>query len=426
MVAPPQMIAPMLATPGDLPAGRGWAYEFKWDGVRAVTVVDDSGVRAYSRNDRDVSASYPELREIAELLKGREAVLDGEIVALDPSGRPSFAQLQRRMHVAEPAASLVSAVPVRYYVFDLLHLDGRPTVDLPYRRRRELLDTLSLHGEVVEVPGYSVGAAAEVTAAARRRGLEGVVAKRLTSPYRAGRRSPDWIKTPFTHTQEVVIIGYKPGEGRRAGTIGSLVLAVHDADGRLSFAGGVGTGFTQGMLTELQRQLEPWRRRTPAVPRIPREHARGVQWVEPLFVGEVAYRAWTPDGRLRHASWRGLRPDRMPEEARRPESASATGAVAPEAVEGRMHTADGQWQVDVVRRGDLRWYRIRHDDNTVDGLAISDVEAILGSAGIDLSELTEQEIRTALSPAVATPGPGVEPRGTDPPSPRDEAARYGS
>jgi bifunctional non-homologous end joining protein LigD len=360
--APTGVISPMLATLGDLPAGPGWAYEFKWDGVRAVTYVEDGRVRTLSRNDRDVSATYPELGELAERVAGRDVVLDGEIVALDPDGRPSFAQLQRRMHVVAPTASLIAAVPVAYYVFDVLHLDGRSTLDLPYLRRREILATLAVQGVVVHVPEHYLDmAGSDVMAVARRRGLEGVVAKRLASPYRPGRRSPDWIKTPIIRTQEVVIIGFKRGEGRRAGTIGSLVLAVYDGGGRLTFAGGVGTGFTHAMLAQLQRLLAPWHRRTSPVADIPREHARGVQWVEPVLVGEVAYRSWTPDGRLRHCSWRGLRPDRTPEEARRPPAATvaaeAAGGGPPaggaEVVDGRMRTADGRWEVDVVRRGDV-------------------------------------------------------------------------
>jgi bifunctional non-homologous end joining protein LigD len=258
MTGPAVLISPMLATLGAVPTGAGWAYEFKWDGVRAISYVQSGGVWVYTRNDRDVTATYPELAELTALLARQEAILDGEIVALDPAGRPSFAQLQRRMHVIHPTASLLAAVPAGYYVFDLLHLDGEPVLHLPYQRRRELLAALPLTGTTVQIPEHVVdGNPAEVSAAAARRGLEGVVAKRLGSPYRPGRRSPDWIKTPINRTQEVVIIGYRPGEGRRAGTIGSLALAVHDPDGTLTFAGGVGTGFTHAMLTQLQQQLAP-------------------------------------------------------------------------------------------------------------------------------------------------------------------------
>jgi bifunctional non-homologous end joining protein LigD len=383
----PDPIAPMLATLGPAPRGAGWAYEYKWDGVRAVTCTDGTAVRVLSRNDRDVTASYPELGETATLLAGRAAVLDGEIVALDPDGRPSFAQLQRRMHVREPAAGLVAEVPVAYYVFDVLVLDGEALLARPYADRRGLLTGLGLTGRVVDTPAAITGTdPAEVLAAAGRRGLEGIVAKRLGSPYRPGRRSPDWVKTPFNRTQEVVIVGYKPGAGRRSGMVGSLVLAVSEPGGDLSFAGGVGTGFTAEALDRLGRQLARWRRATPPLSGVPREHARGVQWVEPVLVGEVAYRNWTPDGRLRHPSWRGLRPDRMPDEARRPPAAPAPEARA--RVDGVMQTPDGAWRVEIMRRGDARWYRVRHAGNEFDWLDLAGVERVLSGAGVDLGMLT--------------------------------------
>jgi bifunctional non-homologous end joining protein LigD len=386
----PATVPPMLATPGAAPTGPGWAYEFKWDGVRAVVYAQPAQLRVLSRNNRDVTASYPELDEVTRLLGDRQAVLDGEVVALDPADRPSFAQLQRRMHVFGPPASLLAEVPIRYYVFDVLHLDGDSTLDLPYRRRRQLLAGLGLTGDVVRAPEHVVGAdPAQVMASAAAKGLEGVVAKRLSSAYRPGRRSPDWIKTPFSRTQEVVVVGYKPGTGRRSGTIGALVLAVHDQAGALVFAGGVGTGFTDAMLHDLQQALAPLHRSTPTVTDIPREHARGVHWVQPDFVGEVAYRNWTPDGRLRHPSWRGLRPDRTPAEARRPEPADAPAPIRTATVEGAMQSPDGHWRIEVMRRGTSRWYRLTHHDNVLDWLTITDVERILTDVGVDISHLTE-------------------------------------
>jgi bifunctional non-homologous end joining protein LigD len=383
----PDLVSPMLATLGTTPVVAGWGYEFKWDGVRAIAYVDRSGARVLSRNDRDVTGAYPELRELAGLLGRHQAVLDGEIVALDAAGRPSFAQLQRRMHVHEPPSSLIVAVPVAYYVFDVLHLDDTPTMPLPYTQRRELLTSLDLAGDATHTPQTFVGRdPAEVTAVAAGRGLEGIIAKRLTSPYRPGRRSADWIKTPFSHTQEVIIVGYKPGDGRRAGTLGSLVLAVTEPDGSLSYAGGVGTGFTDTMLRHLHQQLTRRTRRTSPVPDIPREHARGVHWVQPVLVAEVAFRNWTPDGRLRHPSWRGLRPDRAPGDARR-SAAEHTIAPPSASVEGSMQTPDGHWHVDVMRRADHRWYRVRHLDNEFDWLDLPDVEHILTQAGTDISQL---------------------------------------
>ena len=310
----PDPIPPMLATLGTLPDEPGWAYEYKFDGVRAIGYVTaDGDVRVMSRNEHDVTATYPDLA--AALPRGRELILDGELVALDAHGHPSFARLQRRMNVREPSAALIDAVPLTYDVFDLLSLDGESTLELPYTRRRELLGGLGIDGGMLRVPPNYGSGLAEVVAAARAGKLEGVIAKRLDAPYSPGRRSPDWIKAPFIRTQEVLIIGSRAGEGRRAGTIGSLLLAVRDqAGGELSFAGGVGTGFTDAMLHDLEARLAPLARDTAPVADVPRSFARGVRWVDPSVVGEVEYRSWTDDGRLRHSSWRGLRPDRRPEE----------------------------------------------------------------------------------------------------------------
>ncbi|MEV4350895.1 non-homologous end-joining DNA ligase [Actinoplanes sp. NPDC049596] len=382
-----ELVRPMLAALGPLPAGPGWAFEFKYDGVRAVTYADGATVRALTRNDNDVTSTYPELAEVAALLRGRPAILDGEIVALEAGERPSFALLQNRMHVAAPPPSLLRVVPIRYYVFDVLELDGESTIDLPYRRRRELLAGLRLDGAVVRTPaGFPDADGATVLDAAKLSGFEGVVAKRQDGVYRAGRRSAEWTKVPLIRTQEVVIIGYEPGEGRRAGTIGSLLLAVPDQDQQLRYAGQVGTGFTDAMLDHLLAQLEPDRRPTAPVPGVPRDHARHARWVEPTLVGEVAFRNWTVDGRLRHASWRGLRPDRRP---LIPPPRPKPATPAPEEVTGTVMTADAAWRVEAVRRDGRQWYRIVHGDNVVDGLSLDDVQRVLEKAGIDFADLTE-------------------------------------
>jgi len=276
-------------------------------------------------------------------------------------------------------------VPVHYQVFDLLSLDGTSLLEHSYDQRRALLEQLPLHGHNVHLPpAFADGP--DTLAAADAAGLEGVVAKRRSSLYRPGRRSPDWIKVPFVRTQEVVIVGYQPGEGRRAGTIGALLLAVNGPDGELHFAGGVGTGFTDAALHQLQATLRPLQRRTPPLADVPREHARRAVWVEPTLVGEVAYRTWTPDHRLRHASWRGLRPDKTPDQVHRP----GASTVAPNAtVVGSMHTLDGAWQVDIMQRGSSQWYRISHGDNVFDWLTVDAVRRILHEAGIDLADLTE-------------------------------------
>jgi bifunctional non-homologous end joining protein LigD len=264
-----------------------------------------------SRNDRDVTAQYPELAVLAELLSDRQAVLDGEIVALEAGGAPSFARLQNRMHVAAPGAALLGSTPVVYYLFDVLVLDGEPTVARAYADRRALLDDLGIRHPAVQVPPAFLDAhPPDVYAAAVEHGLEGVVCKRLRAGYQPGRRSPDWVKTPVQLTTEILVVGWQPGQGRRGGGIGSLLLGAHDAAGRLVYVGKVGTGFTQTMLADLATRLAPLARETAAVAEVPREQLRATRWVEPVVVGEVAYRNRTPDGRLRHPSWRGLRPDR--------------------------------------------------------------------------------------------------------------------
>ena len=320
----PEPIPPMLATLGALPTGGGWAYEYKWDGVRAVVYVRPGGVRVLSRNERDVTAAYPDLVEavLAAVPTGRRVILDGEVVSPDAAGRPSFSRLQRRMNVHEPSPALRAEFPLAYNVFDLLGLDGRTLITLPYTERRALLGSLDLGAAAVLVPpNFVADAPDEVRAAARAGGLEGVVAKRLDSPYSPGRRSPDWIKAPFIRTQEVVILGYTPGAGRRAGTVGALLVGLHRG-GALSYAGGVGTGFTDAMLRDLSERLAPLVRATPAAADIPRRDAHGAVWVEPTVVGEVEFRSFTPDGRLRHSSWRGLRPDRRPDEVVAPRTSS--------------------------------------------------------------------------------------------------------
>ncbi|MCW3813940.1 non-homologous end-joining DNA ligase [Micromonospora sp. DR5-3] len=313
----PKLVPPMLASSGALPTGSGWGYEFKWDGVRAIAYVDD-GFRLLSRNDRDVTRAYPELGELARLLAGRRAVLDGEIVALDGHGRPSFSALQHRMHVRAPAAALVEATPVRLYLFDLLYLDGRDLTALPYTERRAALEELGLSGESVETPPYWTGEAGrDLATAAAELGLEGVVAKQLGAPYQPGRRAPAWVKVPLNDTVEVIVGGWKPGSGRRAGTIGSLLLGMYDAADKLVYIGHVGTGFTQTVLRDLQQRLKPLSRPdSPFDSPVPREHARHAVWVDPALVGDVTFRSWTPDRRLRHPSWKGLRSDREPAEIR--------------------------------------------------------------------------------------------------------------
>ena len=318
---PLPLVRPMLATLGPLPREPGWGYELKWDGVRTVVYLDGGQLRLMSRNDRDVAVSYPELRELLEVRPARRLILDGEIVALNPDGTPSFGLLQQRMHVVAPGSSLLSRVPVRFYAFDVLRVADRSLLDAPYTRRREQLEGLGLERtDVADVPPHWTGdVGPEVMEAARQQRLEGVVAKRLESTYQPGRRSPSWIKTPLNQTQEVIVCGWRAGGGRRAGTIGSLLLGAHDAHGRLVYLGRVGTGFTQRMLDDLLRRLRPLARdTTPLDLPVPGPDERDAHWVSARLVGEVEFRAWTADGHLRHPSWRGLRADKGPDQVTLP------------------------------------------------------------------------------------------------------------
>lgn len=315
----PAPLVPMLATTGTPPAGPGWAFEFKWDGIRAVVGTAGAHWRAHSRNGNDVTGGYPEFDVFPEVAGGRKLLLDGEIVVLDPLGRPNFGLLQHRMHVRGPNPELRAAYPVLFYAFDVLAIDGEPTLAREYTARRELLEELGLESPLVKVPP----SVADVTGrqlldVARQHGLEGIVAKRRASRYEPGRRSPAWVKTALVQTQEVVIGGWRRGKGRRAGGLGALVLGAYDDEGQLHYIGDVGTGFTDRVLDDLLVRLQALATSTRLFANMTNPEASGVQWVQPRLVGEVEHRTWTHDGRLRHAAWRGLRPDRDPEEVRRP------------------------------------------------------------------------------------------------------------
>jgi bifunctional non-homologous end joining protein LigD len=318
----PSDLRPMLAVPGELPTGSSWAYEMKWDGVRALMAVDGGRIEIRSRLGNEITGSYPELRGIGEELGARQLLLDGEIVALDERNRPSFSLLQQRMHVADPsqAKRLAQRLPVTFLAFDLLHLDGHSKIGSPYDERRQLLDSLGLDGAHWATPPSFPGPGADVMAAATQTGLEGVVAKRRREPYRPGRRSDAWIKVKAFRTQEVVVAGWTPGQGRRRDSIGALLLGLPDGEGGLHYVGKVGTGFTDVMLADLRDDLgRRERAESPFSGNVPRAQVAGATWVEPSLVGEVRFSEWTRDGRLRQPSWRGLRPDKRAEEVR-PES----------------------------------------------------------------------------------------------------------
>lgn len=306
----------MLATAGDLPADdSGWAYEMKWDGLRAIASIGGGAVTLSSRSGRDVTGSYPELQGMADALSPHEAVLDGEIVAFGEGAWPSFEALQQRMNLmsAAPITRRAAQIPVTYLAFDLLSLDGRVLVDQPYQQRRASLDALGLHGRNWQTPPAFIGVpGADVRALSRRHGLEGVMAKRLASRYEAGKRSASWRKIKNVRRQEFVVGGWKPGAGARADLVGSLLVGVQGPAG-LTYAGHVGTGFSQDVLRMLTARLRPLRRATsPFGSTIAAEHARSAVWVEPVLVIEAAFAEWTSAGRLRAPSYRGLREDKDP------------------------------------------------------------------------------------------------------------------
>lgn len=313
-------LSPMLAENGTPALARSLStpswVEVKWDGIRAVGTWSNGRMLLHARSGIDITARYPELTaDGAPFLPASDAVVDGEIVAFDGQGRPSFSLLQNRMHLTRPREieREVVRTPIVYLLFDLLRLDGHDLTDMPLRQRRSLLHDLAegLDAPVRVPPVFDDVDAA--LAASREFGLEGVVAKDPASRYRPGQRSPSWLKLKHTLMQEAVIVGIRPGKGDRESTLGSLLLAVPDtAGGPLRYVGRVGTGFTERSLRDLLVRLEPLRVGSAPLTGVPALDASDALWVRPELVGEVEFANWTPDGVLRHARWRGLRPDKAP------------------------------------------------------------------------------------------------------------------
>lgn len=298
---------PMLASTGAVEDGYDWAFEMKWDGYRAIALCQGDDVTLVSRNGVNLTPTYPEVAAALAELDLADTILDGELVAFGDNGAPSFHALQN------------TAGPVSYLVFDLLRLDGTDVTQAPYAARRDALEQLELDNGSVRVPPAFDGALTEAVEASRELGLEGVVAKRTDSPYRVGKRSAAWVKLKHVNATEAVIVGWRPGGGNRSGTIGSLLLAV-PADGDEGtdgwrYVGRVGSGFGDKALRDLQKRLDALARKTPPV-EVPRTDAKDAHWVRPTLVGEVTFTEETPDGRLRHPVWKGLRPDKSPDDLR--------------------------------------------------------------------------------------------------------------
>jgi bifunctional non-homologous end joining protein LigD len=297
---------PMLATLArDVPGGDGWLYEVKWDGYRALAYVSGGDTTLLSRNDNDLTQRFSNVaKETSKAVKSPNAVLDGEVCALDEQGRSSFSAMQQ------------GSGPLVYYVFDLLELDGEPLLDLPLTERQaRLAKLLDKRNKTVRLSeAFDDGDA--LYEAAKQQQLEGIMAKRRDSRYLPGKRTHDWLKIKTHGREEFLIAGYTRGGGRRAGLFGSLVLAARDGD-ELKYVGNVGTGFTDTEIRRLLEALKPLRRDTSPfeeVPKMPKVRKNDVVWVEPKLIAEVEFAEWTHDGRLRAPSYQGLREDKAPEE----------------------------------------------------------------------------------------------------------------
>lgn len=295
-------IEPMLAVAAPLPSGDEWVYEFKWDGIRAIAAIEHGTLRLYARSGAEVTVAYPELAGLAGL---PDLVLDGEVVVLTAAGA-AFGELAERMHVRDPAraARLAARTPVTYLVFDLLRAGGTDLCPLPWTARRAALeDAVPAGAHWVVPPVFDDGVATR--AVSREQGLEGVVAKRRASPYRPGRRSPDWVKVKHIATEDFVVGGYRAG----ARPIGALLIGEPGPAG-LTFRGRVGGGISAARQDELLARLGPLRRKdSPFADRVPAEDARGTVWVTPRVIVEVVYGNRTPDGRLRFPRLHRIRTD---------------------------------------------------------------------------------------------------------------------
>jgi bifunctional non-homologous end joining protein LigD len=305
---------PMLATLGSVSdvdeSDTDWAFEMKWDGIRAIATVSHGTASFVTRNGIDVTATYPDLSVLADRVHG-DAVLDGEIVALNKQGRPDFGRLQHRMNLTRSVdvERAVRNVPVHYMVFDILEAGGRSLVGSTYDERRALLvDTVTSAGRI-QVPQAFEGNVDAAISSSLKLGLEGIVAKKRDSSYSAGTRSRAWMKIKHHRTQEVVVGGWRPGNGRRASTVGSLLLGIPSSGG-LRYVGRVGTGFGDNDLEQITTTLVALERKTTPFADVPNADASDAHWVTPTLVGEVEFAEWTSADRLRQPSWRGWRTDK--------------------------------------------------------------------------------------------------------------------
>src|SRR5579872_813178 len=309
--AMPEGIEPMkakLSTALPTPDA-AWGFEFKWDGIRALAYVDGGRVRLISRSGEDVTPRYPEIHEMGRAIGSREVILDGEIVALDDEGRPSFEEIQQRMGLTSETdvRRKMKLVPVTYMIFDLVWQDGHSLMDATYAERRGALARLKLGGASWQTPPWEKGGGQTMKEASEKAGLEGIMAKRLDSRYEPGKRSGAWQKIKNRRGQELVIGGWLEGEGKRRGYPGALLVGYYE-DGKFVYAGKVGTGFTDKMLEKLKDLMEPLERKTS--PFDAGKPPTKSHFVEPKLVAELVFVEWTKSGQLRAPAFKGLRDDK--------------------------------------------------------------------------------------------------------------------
>ena len=308
----PERIEPMMAKVGTaIPKPEtAWGFEFKWDGIRALAYVDGGRVRLISRSGEEVTPRYPEVHAMGRALGSNEVILDGEVVALDEKGRPSFEQIQQRMGLTSETdiRRKMKEVPVTYMVFDLLWKDGHSLLPTPYEERRRLLGQLKLAGASWQNPPFEKGSGGQaMLEASAKAGLEGIMAKKLDSSYEPGRRSGVWVKIKNRNRQELVIAGWLEGEGKRQGHPGALLVGYYDK-GKFVYAGKVGTGFTDATLEKLSALLKPLAQESS--PFDTGSPPRAAHFVKPKLVAELEFVEWTKSGQLRAPSFKGLRTDK--------------------------------------------------------------------------------------------------------------------
>ena len=301
----------MLAVSGDPPEGSMWAREFKWDGVRAAIRLEDGSCTIISRNGHTLSPSFPDICKGLLELTGRRCILDGEIVAPHPAtGVPDFGRLQHRLG-ARPTPQRLATIPTQIFVFDVTWIDDRSVMALEYLQRRELLESLGLGSPIVRTPPYFRSEPARMLKVAATAQVEGIISKRTDSRYRSGRH-PTWVKHPIRRTTEGIVLAALPSRAHRD-TFGALALGAHDQHGQLVYIGAVGTGFSDRARRAIRSALDGIARNSSPLPGLaPKDIEAQAYWVDPIIVADIRYREFA--GVLRHASFRGIRPDRDPTE----------------------------------------------------------------------------------------------------------------